>query len=159
MKKALLAAAACAAIALPALAQAQFEQLRGKMKPGLYEYKMDMDMGAMPGVPPGMGKQSHTMQHCVTEQDMEKGRMGGGDKSRMPENCEVKDFKMSGNTATYRMECKKGRGGDMSTDNKITFHDGGYTMDMKMNMAQGPGGQPMTMNQHMEGKYLGACGK
>jgi len=155
MKKAFVAAAACAAFALPALAQAQFEQLRGKMKPGLYEYKMDMEM---PGMPQGMGRQSHTMQHCVTEQDMEKGRMGG-DKSRMPENCQVKDFKMSGNTASYRMECTgRGKGGgDMSTDNKITFHEGGYTMDMKMNMAHGPGGQPMTMNQHMEGKYLGAC--
>ena len=158
MKRLLLAAAASAAFAVPALAHAQLEQLRGKMKPGLYEYKMDMEM---PGMPQGMGKQSHTMQHCVTEQDMDKGRMGGGDRNHMPENCEVKDFKMSGNTATYRMECKgRGKnGGDMSTDNKITFRDNGYTMDMKMNMAQGPGGQPMTMNQHMEGKYLGACSK
>ena len=159
MKNALLAATACAAIlAVPSLAQAQFEQLRSKMKPGLYEYKMDMEM---PGMPQGMGKQSHTMQHCVTEQDMDKGHMGGGDRSRMPENCEVKDFKMSGNTATYRMECKRNGkgGGDMSTDNKITFRDGGYTMDMKMNMDQGPGGRPMSMNQHMEGKYLGPCSK
>ena len=157
MNPRLLALAACtAALAVPALAHAQFDQLRGKMKPGLYEYKMDMEM---PGMPQGMGKQSHTMQHCVTEKDMDKGNMGGGDRGHMPENCEVKDFKMSGNTASYRMECKgRGKGGgDMATDNKITFREGGYSMDMKMTMDQG--GRPMTMNQHMDGKYLGPCSK
>ena len=156
MKSPLLAATACAAaLALPSLAHAQLDQLRGKMKPGLYEYRMEMEI---PGMPQGMGKQNHTMQHCVTEQDMQKGNMGGGDRNRMPENCEVKNFKMSGNTASYRMECKgKGNGGGMSTDNRITFREGGYSMDMKMNMDQG--GRAMTMNQHMEGKYLGPCSK
>ena len=151
---------AIAAFALPSAALAQFEQFKGKMKEGLYEYKMDMDMGQVPGMPPGMGKQSHTMQHCVTAQDIEKGTMGKGGQGKMPENCEVKDFKMNGNTATYRTVCKGSKDGkgppmDMTADNKITFRDNGYTMDMKMAMDQG--GHMMNMNQHMEGKYLGPC--
>jgi hypothetical protein len=161
MKSHFAAAAACVAtLALPTLCAAQFEQFRGKIKEGNYEYKMDMDMGQVPGMPPGMGKQSRTMQHCVTAQDIEKGTMGKG-SDRMPENCEVKDFKMSGNTATYRTVCKGNKGGgkgppmDMTADNKITFIDGGYDMDMKMSMDQG--GHPMNMTQHMQGRYIGPC--
>jgi hypothetical protein len=128
----------------------------------MYEYKMDMDMGQMPGMPPGMGKQSHTMRHCVTEEDIAKGAMGRGDRNQMPENCEVKDFKMSGSTATYRMACKgsaRGNGPpmDMDADNRITFNDGGYVMDMKVAMNQG--GHPVNMNQHIEGRLIGACSK
>ena len=160
MKTRIVIATLAAAVAVPSLAFAQFEQFRGKMKEGLYEYKMDMDMGQVPGMPAGMGKQSHTFQHCVTAQDIEKGTVGNSRENRMPENCQVKDFKMSGDTATYKMACKgssngKGPPMDMSSDNRITFRDTGYTMDMKMAMDHG--GQQMNMNQHMEGRYLGPC--
>ena len=142
-----LAAVCAAAFALPA--QAQFEQFKGKMKPGMYEHKMEMDMGAM--MPPPMNKQTRTMQHCYTEQDIEKGAMGKD--SKLPENCSVKDFKMSGNTASYRMECTGSNA--MTMDNRITFRDGGYSSDTTMTMDQG--GQKMTMKQKAEGRYLGAC--
>lgn len=131
-----------------------FDGFKGKMKEGLYETKMDMDMSGMTGMPANMGKQSHTFQHCVTAQDIEKGKMGRSD-GKMPEDCEVKDMKMSGNRASYKMECKGQM--QMTADNTITFRDDGYTMDMKMAMNQG--GQPMNMTQHMESKYLGACKK
>jgi hypothetical protein len=45
----------------------------------------------------------------------------------------------------------------MRADNKITFSDGKFDMDMKMQMTQK--GQVMNMSQHMEGRYLGACTK
>lgn len=150
----LLVLACAAAMSAPALAADNpFEAFQGKVKEGMYEYRMDMDMGQMPGLPPGMGKQSFTMQHCVTGEDIKKGQMGKGRDGKMPENCEVKNFKMSGNTASYTMVCKGGP--DMTADNVITFRDGGYSMDMKMAMNQG--GQVMNMKQHMEGKYLGPC--
>jgi len=147
-----LAAAFAAAFSTAALA-GPFDAFKGKMKDGLYEYKMDMDMGAMPGMPAGMAKQSRTFQHCVTAKDIEQGGVGSKDGGKMPENCEVKDFKMSGNTATYTMECK----GDnaMKADNKITFGSDNFTMDMKMAMTRQ--GQTMNMTQHMQGKYLGPC--
>lgn len=144
-----LALAALAAAILPA--HAQFEQFKGKMKPGMYEYKMEMDLGNM--APPGMGKQTHTMQHCLTEKDIEKGSVSKGRDNKMPENCAVKDFSMSGNTATYKLECTGQNA--MKMDNKITFREGGYTSDSTMSMDQG--GRPITMKHHTEGRYLGAC--
>ena len=124
------------------------------MKEGMYEYKMDMDMGQMPGMPPGMGKQSHTFQRCVTKEDIEKGDMGKGDRGKPSEKCDIKNMNVSGNTASYTMEC---RDPEMKADNKITFRDNGFTMDMKMQMNQR--GQAMNMTQHMEGKLLGPCTK
>jgi hypothetical protein len=95
-----------------------------------------------------------TFQKCVTAQDIEKGNVGrGGRDGKMPDNCEVKDFKMSGNTASYTMDCKPPQ--EMHAENVINFKGDGFAMDMKMSMNQR--GQMMNMTQHMEGKYLGAC--
>src|SRR4051812_48343403 len=151
MNKPLLAALVCSAIVANALADGPFDQFKGKMKEGLYEYKMQMEM---PGMPANMGKQNMTFQNCVTRDDIEKGNMGRGKNGKMPETCEVKNFNMSGNTASYTMVCKDP---PMQADNKITFGDGTFNMDMKMAMDQG--GQKMNMTQHMEGRYLGACKK
>jgi Protein of unknown function (DUF3617) len=149
-----LAATVAATFSTAAAAAGPFDQFKGKMKDGMYEYKMTMDMGAIPGMPPGMGKQSHTFQNCVTQKDIEEGGFSKN-KDRKQDNCEVKNFKMSGNTATYTMECK----GEpkMTADNKITFTSDGFDMDMKMAMNQG--GQVMNMNQKMQGRYLGPCKK
>lgn len=145
-----LLAAAFVALSTAALAN-PFGEFKGKMKEGLYETKMEMQI---PGMPAGMGKQQMTFQNCVSQKDIDKGQLGRRD-GNMPENCEVKNFKMSGNTASYTMACK----GDqpMTADNVVTFRDGGYTMDMKMSMSQG--GQVMNMNQRMDGRYIGPCKK
>jgi hypothetical protein len=128
-----------------------FDAFKGKMKPGLYEMKMDMDMSGNPNIPPQYAKQSHTVQHCVTEQDVEKGAFSRGRDGKAPDSsCEIKDMKTSGNTATYSMVCPK-----MKADTRMTFTDAGYTMDMKMTMDQGGGA--MTMNQHMESRLVGPC--
>jgi hypothetical protein len=154
MKKAcLIAVAGVAVCTMATAADNPFSQFKGKMKEGMYEYKMEMDMSGMPGLPPGMGKQTTTFSKCLTQNDIDKGQMGrGGRDGKMPESCEVKNFNMSGNTATYTMTCKEPK---MSTDNKITFNDNNFKMDMKMAMDQG--GQMMNMNQKMEGKYMGPC--
>jgi len=157
MKKVSLIALACAgSLALAAAAaDSPFSAFKGRIKEGMYEYKMDMDMGQIPGMPPGMGKQSHTFQHCVTAEDINRGEVGKGGRDNMPKNCEVKDFRMSGNTASYRMVCTGER--PMEAENRVTFEGNGYTMDMKMAMNQR--GQPMHMTQHMQARYLGACTK
>src|SRR5690349_22012259 len=153
MKKVSLIALACAgSLALAAAAaDSPFSAFKGKMKEGMYEYKMDMDMGQVPGMPPGMGKQSHTFQHCVTKKDIEEGGFGKNQKQQQ-EKCQIKNMDMKGNTATYTMECTDPQ---MKADNKITFTDNGFNMDMKMQMNQR--GQMMNMSQHMEGRYIGAC--
>jgi hypothetical protein len=154
-KTCLLAIASVTVCAMASAADNPFSQFKGKMKPGMYEYKMDMDMGQMKGMPPGMPtKHSMTFEKCLTQEEIDKGQMGrgGGRDGKAPENCDVSDFKMSGNTATYTTVCTKPK---MSAENKITFAADGFKMDMKMAMDQG--GQMMNMNQHMESKYLGAC--
>jgi hypothetical protein len=150
----LAVAAALASLSLAAYA-GPFDGFKGKMKEGLYDYKMEMDMGSIPGLPPGMGKQSFNVQNCVTSQDIDKGAFGRGRDGKMPENCEVRDFKMSGNTATYTMECKGNT--PMKADNKITFVSDGFDMDMKMAMNQG--GQVMNVNQKINARHIGPCKK
>lgn len=157
MKAFLLLTAAClAAVSAPAWSDNAFEAFKGKMKEGLYEYKMEMDMGQMPGMPAGMGKQNMSFQSCLTPEDIGKGRMGrsGGD-GKMPEDCDVKNFKMSGNSASYTMVCR-GKN-EMTADNNITFTSDGYKMDMNMVMNQA--GRRMNMTQHVESRYLGPCKK
>ncbi len=155
MRKVTLPLLACGlALSLAAAADSPFQAFHGKMKPGLYEYRMEMDMGALPGMPPGMGKQTHTFQHCLSSEDIQNGEMGRSNRgSGTPKNCEVKNFHMSGNTATYQLVCKGGP--DMVADNRITFTGNGYRMDMKTDMNEG--GQTIHMKQHMEGRYLGPC--
>ena len=149
----LAVAAALAAFCTPA--SAQLEGMKGKMKEGLYEYKVEVDMGAMPGMPPGMGKQSHTVQNCVTAKDIESGSFAQERKDKGNDNCKVRDYKMSGNTATYVMECK----GDtqMRVDAKMTFADNAFTMENDMQMSQG--GQAMKMKQKIQGRHIGPCNK
>lgn len=150
MKK--IALAAACVLAAPLALAGPFDAFKGKMKPGLYDTKVEMDMGAIPGMPPGMSKQTTSHQHCVTEKDIEDGGLGK-DKSRKDQgDCEIRDVKMSGNTATYKMVCPKG---NMDADAKVSFTGSGYMMDMVMNMDQG--GRKMTMKHHSEGKYLGPC--
>ena len=155
--KILAACLSLAAFATAALAADDnpFAAFKGKMKEGQYDMTMEMDMGQMPGMPAGMGKQSHKFSHCVTQQDIDKGALGKGRDGKMPENCKISDFRMSGNTASYHMECTGDRA--MSADNQITFLGNGYDMNMKMKMAMGQGGQPMEMTQKMQSRYAGPC--
>ena len=155
MKPSRLLALACAAtLATAAWAQSNpFSAFKGKMKEGMYEYKMEMDMGQMPGMPPGMGKQNMTMQHCITAEDIEKGGLNKGRDGQMPKNCEIQNFKMSGSTASYTMACTGEN--KMTADSVITFQPNGYDMDMKMKMDRG--GQVMTMNQKAQARLLGPC--
>lgn len=151
MKTAFVIAAVLAATA--AHAQNPMDAMRGKMKTGLYAYKIETDMGPMPGMPAGMGKHSTNMKHCVTPQDIDKGQIGKSGDGKAASDCAIQDFKMSGNTATYRMVCK-GQGA-MTADNRITFVPDGFNMAMNMTMDQG--GRKMNMTQNMEGRYLGPC--
>ena len=123
--------------------------MKGKMKPGLYEYKTDMEISGMPA---GMGKQSTTNQSCVTAKDIEGGDLAKPDKDS---KCELKDVKSSGDVTTYKMVCT-GEGA-MTADAKMVFRDGGYTTDLTMSMKQG--GQTTNMKQHIDAKYMGACPK
>ena len=145
-----LSAAACCAASLAVAGP--FDVFKGKVKPGMYEMKMDVDMGDIPGLPPGMGKQSHTIQHCVTQEAIDKGEMNKGPRDNQRGDCQVKNMNVSGNTGTWTMECP-----NMKGDAKMTFTGDGYKMDSTMTMNQN--GRMMTVKNHTESKYLGPCSK
>ena len=148
MNKIRIVAAVACAFAATAFA-GPFDQFKGKMKPGMYEYKMEMEI---PGMPAGMGKQAPmTFQQCLTQQHIDEGGFGK-QSGKSKESCEVKNMNVSGNTATYSLDCKDPK---MKADNRITFADNGFKMDMQMAMDQG--GQTMNMTQKMERRYLGPC--
>jgi hypothetical protein len=149
-----VAAAALAFTATASFAQSNpFAAMKGKTKPGLYDYKMEMEM---PGLPAGMGGKPISVQNCVTEEDLEKGAAfnRSGDGKKAPD-CDVKDFKMSGNTASYKMVCKGAN--PMEADSTITFVPDGYKGTTRMAMDHG--GQKMNMTSKFEAKYLGPCPK
>ena len=150
MKTHALALAACLA-ALPALAADNpFAGMKGKMKEGMWQYTMEM--GNVPGMPQGMKMPPMTFSRCLTAADIEKG--GATQREgKMPENCTVKNMKMSGNNASYTMECTKDP--KMKSDVNMTFQGDGFTMKQDMEMDHG--GQMMKMQQTMTGKYTGPC--
>jgi hypothetical protein len=146
-----LALALAAALALPALAADNpFAGMKGKMREGMWQYTMEM--GNVPGMPQGMKMPPMTFSRCLTAQDIEQG--GATQREgKMPEGCSVKNMKMSGNTASYTMECTKDP--KMKSDVNMTFQGDGFTMKQDMEMDRG--GQMMKMQQTMTGKYTGPC--
>ncbi len=159
MRTTRIALLACLAVAATPFAMAQDTSFfKNKAKAGQYEYKMDMDMSGMAGMPPNMGHQTFTTQHCLTQEDIDKGTMSKGRDPKENNDCAIKNLQSSGNSASYTMSCTKPR--KMDADVKINFVGDGYHMDMKMNMAEPKSGQVMSMTQHMDAKYLGAtCSK
>ena len=139
------------AIALPGLAADNpFAGMKGKMREGQWEYRMEM--GAVPGMPAGMKMPPMTFSRCLTAKDIESG--GATQREgKMPENCAVKNMKLSGNNASYTMECTKDP--KMKADVSMTFTNDGFTM--KQDMVMDRNGQPMPMSNTMTGRYLGPC--
>ena len=151
MKKS-LALLACLFAASAFAQDNPFAGMKGKIKEGQWEYKMQMEN--MPGMPAGMTMPAMTFQHCLSAADVESGRVGQKD-GKMPDGCAIKNVKVTGNTASYRMECTKDP--KMIGDVDMTYAADTFTMRQKLQMNQG--GQVMNVNNTMTGKYLGPCKK
>jgi hypothetical protein len=129
---ALLAAGATATQAAPVI------------NPGLWEITTRMDM---PGMPAGMGQR--TSQICYRPNDVQ-------DAARtVPKdrNCEVKDYTLSGSTASWRMECRGET--QMSGNGTFTYSGNTYRGATKFSMKQG--GQTMNMTQTYSARRIGDC--
>ena len=119
------------------------------MKEGLWEVTVKMDM---PGMPQGMPAQ--TTQRCITGKDMEDPRkVGPGGDPRNASTCEVTNYRMQGNTASWNMACKGPE--QMSGTGSITYEGNRYSGVNRMSMKQGNEVMQMTMNY--SGRYLGDC--
>lgn len=116
-----------------------------EMQPGLWEITSKMEMPGMPKMAP------QVMRHCYTKKDVEDNKKTvpqSGDK-----NCEMKDYKVQGNTATWTMECKGEAA--MTGTGTMTFGAQSYTGSMKSRMKQG--GKTIEMNQSWSAKRVGGC--
>jgi Protein of unknown function (DUF3617) len=141
MKTTTLVALSMFAFTVVAIAQ-------GTIRPGRWDVTMQMQMADSPIQMPEMKS-----SRCVTPEDakdpsrsLPSGPEGrGGQKS----DCKMADYKVSGNTATWKMVCTTPQ--PMTTTGEMTFTDDSYTGTMKMDSPQGP----MTMK--LAGKRVGDC--
>lgn len=117
-----------------------------KMREGKWEVTMDMNI---PGMPFAMPAVTHTQ--CITKKDMEdnKKMLPSAGKS---ENCDVKDYKVSGNTVTWKTECKDGTKGS----GEITYKGDSYTGKMTMETIDKKG-KKSTINYKIKGQRKGDC--
>ena len=137
-----LVACAATAFAVPGFAAAP------NMKEGLWEITTRMEMVGMPG-----GMPPQTFKQCITRKDLEnphKMATPGGPKD---DRCQVSDYKLQGNTATWNWTCKGGE--EMRGTATMTFSGTTYTGVSKMSMQQG--GQTHNMTVHYSGKHVGDC--
>ncbi len=134
-----------------ALVSAPAHAAAPNMKDGLWEITVKMEM---PGMPAGMKPQ--VRQQCFTKKDLEDPRKtapSGGDPK--DNRCQMTDYKMQGNTATWNMACK---GEDaMTGSGSMTYSGTSYSGTNKMTMKHGGQAQNMTMNY--SGRHLGECKK
>lgn len=119
------------------------------MQEGLWEITSKMEM---PGMPMNMPPQ--TMQRCYTQKDFsEPQKMGPPDPSGT--KCGTSDYKLQGNTATWKMACKGENA--MTGAGSVTYTGNAYSGVNKMEMTRD--GKTMNMTLNHSGKYLGPCKK
>lgn len=112
------------------------------MKEGEWETSSEttMTMGAM-----SMPSQVHKSTYCLTREDLVP-------KTEKDKECKIVKQKVTGNKVSWRMECKKAEG-----EGEISYSGTTYKGFFKMKTVEG--GETMTMNTKLAGKYLGPCPK
>lgn len=146
-----LAFASLAALSLAAAAQqpAPAPSFKGKVKPGLYEQKVEVDMGNMPGVPPAQRKQSQTRQQCLTDAEVDK----LAEESNPA--CKTTDFRMTATGANFKVTCTGNP--PMTSIVTMAFTATGYVTESKATLKPPGANEPVTVTQRSTSKFLGPC--
>ena len=117
------------------------------VRPGRWEMTMQMQMAGSPIQMPEMKS-----TRCVTPEDakdptraLPSGPEGRGNQKS---DCKASDYKVSGNTATWKTVCTSP---PMTGNSEMTFTDDTYNGTMKMESPQG------AMTMKIAGKRLGDC--
>lgn len=137
-------------VALPSGAQAETQ-----LKPGLWEYKMTMQMAGMPNIPgmPGLGGAPMSATRCLTAEDV-KNPERALEVSNSKQQCVQEDFKSEGNKISFKVRCT---GEPAGTGNgEFTVAEDHLEGTMKIRMANSPLGN-MEMSQIVSGKRIGDC--
>jgi len=139
MRSAAILAVACGVLAAVSVAA------QSPMRPGRWEVTMQMQMTNMPMQMPEM-----KTSRCVTAEELKDPQKAVPSASQSPNACKVSDYKVTGNTVSWRMAC--GPPQDMTGSGEMTFTaDDTYTGTMKMTTQQG------VMMMKTSGKRLGDC--
>ena len=109
------------------------------VKFGLWETTIKTEMAGMPMQQPAL---THTQ--CITKENMVP------DNSPPNSECKMVEKKITGNTATWRMECQ-GDQGTTEAKGQITYVEDAFDGTIEIST------QGMTITQKLTGKRLGDC--
>lgn len=117
-----------------------------KMREGKWEISINMNLPGMAFNIPAV-----TQTQCITKKDLED------NKKTLPsagknEDCEVKNYKVNGNTVTWETVCKDGTNGS----GEITYKGDSYEGTMKMDKVDKKG-KKSTINYKIKGQRKGDC--
>jgi len=117
-----------------------------EIKEGLWEMTTQVEMKGVPAQMP-----ASTVRQCITKSDPVPKPASKGYE------CKTKNYKMSGDTVTYTIECS-GKDSVVLTSGKTTYKgnifNGTSTTNIKTK------GQPkIQMTNKISGKYIGPCTK
>jgi len=130
-----------ASIILFSLTSICFADAVPDMREGKWEITTKMEI---PGMQTSMPPVKTTQ--CLTKKDFVP------ENSQPGQECKFPETKVTGDTVTWKMECK-GEGGEMKGTGEITYSGESFKGTMKMQMPQ----SNMEMTSHMEGRRIGDC--
>lgn len=118
------------------------------MRDGMWEITTKMEMTGRSDV--AMPQQ--TARHCLTKKDVEDPRRT---TPSADSRCKMTDYKLQGNTATWKMACQ-GKGA-MTGSGTVTYNGDSYSGNQTMAMKQGS--EVMNMKMSYSGRRVGDCPK
>jgi hypothetical protein len=114
------------------------------MEEGNWEVTTKMEMEGMPFAMP-----ASKHNQCMTKKDAIP------DTSQKNQDCKMLDQNMSGDTVSWKVQCK-GKDGTVDGDGKITYSGKTYDGVMQAKMTS-PKGEVNVMKMSFQGKHTGAC--
>ncbi len=118
------------------------------MQDGQWEISIKMEM---PGMPFAMPPTTYTQ--CITKDDAKDAKKTVPRSPDKKNDCEVKDMKMTGNKATWTMQCKDGSTGS----GEMVYKNNSYSGVMTMETSAKHGSKASKVIQHIDGKRIGNC--
>ena len=119
---------------------------QAEIKEGLWEITTKAEIKGVP-----MQMPATTVKQCITK-DKAAPKSASEDYE-----CKTKDYKVSGDTVTYSVECW-GKGGLMFTQGK-TIYKGNTFNGTSTTKIKAKGQPEMQMSNKISGKYIGPCKK
>ena len=117
------------------------------MREGKWEISMSINM---PGMPFALPAVTHTQ--CITKEDL-KDNKNTVPSAGKDDDCEVKNYKVRGNTVTWETVCKDGTKGS----GEITYKGDSYTGKMKMETIDEKSGKKTNVDYKIKGQRKGDC--